>query len=90
MILPLISRVLFVCGLVTGTIASILLLVFLRVSYLNPSSVGHVNQTAGEVLRTAFLVAFISIPLASAGRNAEQGLATAFGLSLIVLRNCRY
>jgi hypothetical protein len=69
----------------TGTIASILLLVFLRVSFLNPSSVEHVNVTAGEILMTAFLVAFISIPLAWAGRNAERGLATACGLSLIVL-----
>jgi hypothetical protein len=34
---------------------------------------------------TAILVAFISIPLAWAGRNAERGLATACGLSLIVL-----
>jgi hypothetical protein len=79
------NLVLFVCGLMTGTIASILLLVFLRVSFLNPSSVEHVNVTAGEILMTAFLVAFISIPLAWAGRNAERGLATACGLSLIVL-----
>ena len=85
MILPLIRRVLFVCGLVTGTIASILLLVFLRAIFLNPSSVGHVNQAAGEILMTALLVAFISIPLAWAGRNVERGLATACGLSLIVL-----
>ena len=84
-ILPLIRRVLFVCGLVTGTIASILLLVFLRVIFLSPSSVGHVNETAGEILLPALLVAFVDYPLAWAGRNVERGLATACGLSLIVL-----
>ena len=84
-VLPRIRRILFACGLVLGTIASILLLVFLRMIFLHPSSVGHVNERAGGVLLVAVLVAFISTPLAWTGRNAERLLATVCGLSLIVL-----
>jgi hypothetical protein len=81
----LIRRVLFVCGLATCAIASVLLLVFLRMIFLHPSSIGHVNERAGHVLMVAFLVAFVGMLLAFAGRGKERFFAIACGLSLTVL-----
>jgi hypothetical protein len=85
MILPRIRRILFVCGLVIGSIASILLIVFLLLSFLDPSSIRHVNQTAGYIWMAASFVALISTMLALTGRSTARVFATACGLLLVVL-----
>jgi hypothetical protein len=83
--LSVIRKVLFICGLLTGTIASVLLLVFLRMIILHPSSVGHVNERAGTVLLVAFVLALIGTLLAFSGRGKERFFTIACGVSLTVL-----
>ena len=83
--LPLIRRILFVCGLVMGSIASILLIAFSLLSLLDPSSIRHVNRTAGYIWMAASFVALISTLVALTGRSTARVFATACGLLLLVL-----
>jgi hypothetical protein len=84
-ILRPISKVLFPCGLVLGTAASVLLLVWLRSITLHPSSIRNVNDQAGGLLIAGLLVAVVSEPLSWFGKGAARVLAAMCGLSLIVL-----
>jgi hypothetical protein len=79
------SKVLFPCGLLLGTIASVLLLVWLRSITLHPSSIRNVNGQAGDLLIEGLLVAVVSEPLSWFGKGPERVLVAACGLSLIVL-----
>jgi hypothetical protein len=77
--------VLFGCGLLTGTIGSILLTSFLMVNIADPSHVGHVNVWDGRLLIAGFSTALVSVALSSTGRGIARALSASSSFALIVL-----
>lgn len=84
-VLPKRRRLSFRSGLVSGTFAAVLLILFVLVSVSDPSRIGHVNVWGGRVLVAGFLMSFVSLPLVLAGGKIERVFATLSVLSSILL-----
>jgi hypothetical protein len=82
---PKSKRVLFGCGLVSGTFGAILLISFLMVSFVDPSHLGHVNVWGGRLWIAGASMAIVSFPLSCTGKGAQRLLAVSSSLTLVVL-----
>jgi hypothetical protein len=83
--LPQGKRVLFGCGLVSGTFGAILLISFLMVNFVDPSHIGHVNVWGGRLWIAGAAMVIVSFPLSSTGKGAQRLLAVSNSLTLVVL-----
>jgi hypothetical protein len=83
--LPLGRRVLFGCGLVSGTFGAILLISFLMVNFVDPSHLRHVNVWGGRLWIAGAAMAIVSFPLSCTGKGAQRWLAVSNSLALVVL-----
>ena len=78
-------QILFILGLITSTVGSVVLISFLMVNVADPSHVGHVNVWDGRLWISGFVAALTGLALALTGKGTVRMLSALSSVALIVL-----